>query len=276
MTTTEHIFNNFKETMSGLEKGLQVIHITTPTAQLLCCHYDDDAATVFARPDILQFDQIPVKREETIIGLLNRREYVAGTTQLVKDHMRPLSEGILVSADTPLLEFIHIDPLDRLVIQGTHIYGLVTRSDFLKLPVRLLGFALVTHIEAQMLAIIQSTGIDKDVWLGWVPPNNKEDLQKRYSQLVQERANPDILELTSFFDKSHILQKLISLDTYASLLPPKECIDQIKRLVPLRNMLAHGGNTSDDHSTLQTFIDRLRLVRTSIQSIEQWQKERTL
>src|SRR5260370_35201079 len=112
MTTTEDIFDGFKETMSGLEKGLEVIHITPPTVQLLCCQHDDDVAVVFARPDIIQFDQIPVKQGEAIIGLLSRRAYVAGTTGLAKDQMQSLGEGILVSADTSLLEFLQIDPLD--------------------------------------------------------------------------------------------------------------------------------------------------------------------
>jgi hypothetical protein len=76
--------------------------------------------------------------------------------------MYPLGEDLLVSTDTPLLEFIQNDPLDRIVIGGTKIYGLVTRSDFLKLPVSLLGFALVTHAEALMLSLIRTTGVSEE------------------------------------------------------------------------------------------------------------------
>ena len=58
MITAENIFDNFKFTMSGLEKGLPVIHITTPVAQPLCCHHDENIETVLARPDLKVFDQI--------------------------------------------------------------------------------------------------------------------------------------------------------------------------------------------------------------------------
>src|SRR5438270_786272 len=116
MITAENIFDNFKFTMSGLEKGLQVIHITTPVAQLLCCHHDENIETVLARPDLKAFDQIPIKKQETIIGLLKRRECSEEAKGPVRDYMQPLGEKILVSADTPLLEFIQDDSLDRIVI----------------------------------------------------------------------------------------------------------------------------------------------------------------
>lgn len=148
-------------TMSGLEKGLQVIHITTPADELLCCRQDERVEDVLIRSEPKPYDQIPVKEQETIIGLLNKHECPQGVRGSVKDYMRPLGEQILVSADTSLLEFIQSDTLDRLVIKSTKIYGLVTRSDLLKLPASLLGFALVTHIETLMLAIIRSTNISK-------------------------------------------------------------------------------------------------------------------
>src|SRR6266699_2172405 len=122
MITAENIFDNFKFTMSGLEKGLQVIHITTPAAQLLCCQDDEDIETVLACDDLKPFDQIPVKKQETIIGLLKRRECPEGATGVARKHMLPLGEKTLVSADTPLLDFIQDDSLDRIVIDGTRIY----------------------------------------------------------------------------------------------------------------------------------------------------------
>jgi hypothetical protein len=248
MTTTEDIFDGFKGTMLGLEKGLQVIHITTPIAQLLCCQPDEETAVVLERPDIVQFDQIPVKKGESIIGLLHRREQGAGTTGLVQYRMCPLAENILVSAETSLLEFIQIDPLDRLVIRGTHIYGLVTRSDLLKLPVRLLAFALVTHVEAQILSLIQSTKIKQNVWLQWA--NNSKKIQKDHKKLAEERSDPDMLELTDFYSKINILDQLASLEEYASLLPPRAFFSRLDDVRQLRNALAHTGHDSDDKGNL--------------------------
>ena len=276
MTTAEDIFGDFKEMMAGLEKGLQVIHITTPTAQLLCCQHNNDIAAVFTRPDILQFDQIPVKKGETIIGLLNRRKYVTGTTGRAKDQMSPLGEDILVSADTPLLVFIKDknNTLDRLVIRGTQIYGLVTRSDLLKLPVYLLGFALVTHIESQMLDMIRLTKIDQETWIKWVPSKNREHLGKKYNELRKEKSDPDMLDLTFFLDKLCILQQLSYRRKYASFLPEKNFIDQLPELKELRNMVDHGDNHSDDNNSLQIFINRLCLADEWIAGIKKWKETR--
>ncbi len=193
MITAENIFDNFKFTMSGLEKGLQVIHITTPAAQLLCCHHDENIETVLDRTDLKPFDQIPIKKQETIIGLLKKRECPEEAKGPVREYMQPLGEKILVSADTPLLEFIQNDSLDRIVIGRTKIYGLVTRSDLLKLPVFLLGFALVTHVETLMLNMIRVTGISEKEWLMSLSPQKRSDIQKRFEQLTSERSDLDIV-----------------------------------------------------------------------------------
>jgi len=268
MITAENIFDNFKLTMSGLEKGLQVIHITTPAAQLLCCQHDENIETVLARRDLKPFDQIPIKKQETIIGLLKRRECPEGAKGAAREHMQPLGEKTLVSADTPLVEFIQDDSLDRIVIDGTKIYGLVTRSDLLKLPVSLLGFALTMHAETLMLNIIRSTRISDEIWLTWAP--HKVEILRHYKRLISKRSELDKLELTYITDKSEILRNLATLEEFASYLPDKFFIDQLKDITELRNSIAHTGNTSDNDDILQELIDRLRITHKWIEDIEQW------
>jgi hypothetical protein len=272
MITAENIFDNFKFTMSGLEKGLQVIHITTPAAKLLCCQHNENIETVLARSDLKLFDQIPVKKLETIIGLLKRRECPEGAKGVAGKYMRPLGEKTLVSADTPLLEFIQDEEsLDRIVIGGTKIYGLVTKSDLLKLPVFLLGFALVTHIETLMLHIIHETGISNEIWLTWIWPGHKDDIERNFRKLSSERSDPDMLELSYFSDKSKILEQLAASDEYTSHVPDKIFIDQLKEIAELRNTIAHSHKASDNDDILQKFIDRLCHAHNWIEDIEQWQ-----
>jgi len=272
MITAENIFDNFKFTMSGLEKGLQIIHITTPAAQLLCCQHDEDITTVLTRSDLKPFDQIPIKKRDTIIGLLKKRECPEEAKGPVIEYMQPLGEKILVSADTPLLEFIQDDPLDRIVIGGTKIYGLVTRSDLLKPPVSLLGFALITHAETLMLNIIRSTRISDERWLTWIPKQHKDEVQRLYKRLKSNLEELDKLGLTYISDKSEILRKLAALEKFAALLPSDTFfIDKLEGLSALRNSIAHPGKVSENDDILQEFIDRLRDTHTWIEGIEQWQ-----
>jgi hypothetical protein len=273
--TAENIFDNFKFTMSGLEKGLHVIHITTPAAQLFCCQHDENIETVLAHPDLKAFDQIPVKKQETIIGLLKRRECSKEAKGPVRDYMQPLGENTLVSADTPLLEFIQNDPLDRIVIGHTKMYGLVTKSDLLQLPVFLLGFALTTHVETLMLHMIRETGISEEIWLTWLDSRNRGEIKKMFAKLSSERSESDMLALTFFSDKSKILEQLAALEEYSSHLPNKFFVDQLKEIKLLRNTIAHSGNNADNDDILQKFIDRLRLAYKWIDGIERWRTATT-
>lgn len=268
MITTLDVFNSFQSTISGLEQGLQVIHIATPSAQLLCCQYDENIETVLARPDLEVFDQIPVKKREKIIGLLKRQMIPTSAKGIVLDYIQPLGEEILVSTDTSLLEFIKNDSLDRLVIGGTKIYGLVTKSDLLKLPVALLGFALVTHLEALMLNAIRMTDIREEEWLRWLNPRRKDEVRRHFARLTTNRSDPDMLELTYFPDKITILEKLDGSNEYAFQLPEKLSIAQLREVQELRNNIVHTGNTSDSDDILQKFIYRMRLVIECIEHIE--------
>ena len=71
MITAENIFDNFKSTMSGLEKGLQVMHITTPTDQLYCCQDDEEIEAVLLRSDLKPFDQILSNTGRVSLALSN-------------------------------------------------------------------------------------------------------------------------------------------------------------------------------------------------------------
>ncbi len=261
---------DFKLMMSGLERGLQVAHITTPAVQLRCCQHDEEIQAVLNRSDLLQFDQIPVQEQGVIIGLVRKLTVPSGAKGLAREHMQPLGESILVSADASLLEYILNDSLDRLVIRGTKIHGLVTRSDLLKLPVTLLGFALVTHVEAVMLTMLRAIGLSEQIWLNYLNPESKKDIRKRYKQLSDKRSDPDPLELTTFSEKRTILERLAAEETYTSRLPDKESISQLEEIRQLRNMVAHTGGKVDSPDTIQELIDRLRLTQNWI---ERWQTE---
>lgn len=148
--------------MKGLETGLKVGDIAT--YGFLCCQADEDASEVMQRAELLPYDCIPVKKGGHIAGVLERNGEVAPGT--AGDVMRALHDGLLVAADEPLKGFIPllVDTPHRLVVRGSRIEGIVTSSDIHKLPVRLLAFALVTHLEMTMAAVIGHTWED-DRWI---------------------------------------------------------------------------------------------------------------
>jgi hypothetical protein len=142
----------FDITIRGLEAGLQVQHIATLKPRT--CDLGTPIDAVVGDPELLDFDYIPIVENHVIVGVVEK--YDEHGVKLSEPRKVPLSSAMLVSGNLPLPEFI---PLMRdrrywLVVRGTGATGLVTRSDVLKLPVRLYAFSLVIHLETIMATLI--------------------------------------------------------------------------------------------------------------------------
>jgi predicted transcriptional regulator len=142
----------FRTTMLGLETGLRVGQIAQ--FNVMTCAPDQNAGDVLANPALADFDQIPVRHRSRVVGVLERGRLLAGT---VRESMRLLDDSVLVSSDEPLTKFVPLLKKSsyRLVLVGTEIKGIVTRSDIGKAPVRLLAFTLVSHLETAMTELIR-------------------------------------------------------------------------------------------------------------------------
>ncbi len=259
---TDNIHGDFKFTMSGLEKGLQVAHITTSSIQ--GCNIDDDIGDVLNNSLLRSFDLLPVRQNGLYMGVIRRSaEYPSSGS--VRNCMHHLDESVLISADLPLLEYITIDPLDRLVLQGVTICGIVTRSDLLKLPVRLLAFSLVTHIEVLMSNLIRISGVDAQTWLSYLDNRRRKEISGKQQKLKLKHSDPDLLEHTYFSDKRVILEHLFqSKDTVIHELLNEVKIGQLEEINELRNTVAHTGKDIESQDPIQDFIRRLRLAQAWI------------
>ncbi len=154
----------FDETLADLEAAFQTRHIAT--FEVVRCHADEDAGGVFASyPD---FDQFPVEEGNRIVGVLERSSEVSHCVGPTSEWMTPLHGSMLVAGSAPissLLSQLNQPPYYRLVLQNGPTLGLVTRSDLLKLPVRLLAFSLVTHLELTMMEVIRAEFPKDEDWL---------------------------------------------------------------------------------------------------------------
>lgn len=253
---------SFKLTMSGLERGLQVAHITT--SPVLGCESDEDIAAVLTKPELVDFDSIPVRSNGKIVGILRKGE-AHPATGVVRTCMHLLDESMLISADVPLMEFINSDILDRLVLRGTKIDGIVTRSDFLKLPVRLLAFSMVTHVETLMASVIRKADIAEEIWTRCLSDKRQGEIRETQKKLTQQRANPDLLVHTYFSDKRRILELNRGV---AIQIIDDEAITQLKPINELRNTVAHTGGDVKSQDPIYDFIERLQVTQTWIQHVQ--------
>lgn len=180
-----------------------------------------------ANPD---FDQFPVRAQSETIGILVRQNH---GSKLVAEAMQPLAESLLVSADMPITRLISqlgASPY-RLVLRDDRVDGLVTQSDLLKLPVRLVLFGLITHLEQVMAEIVTKKWGDED-WIGLLSEGRQAKISGERGRLAERKMNPPLIELTQFADKRCLCQKLLA--DGRSLFKT-----QMKDIQELRDQLAH-------------------------------------
>ncbi len=83
------------------------------------------------------------------------------------------------------------------MLQGHKLNGIVTRSDLLKLPVRLLAFARVTHLEL-ILANLISAHYPDDSWLPHLSKKQQKEIEHLHKHLSNDRIDPTRLEISGF------------------------------------------------------------------------------
>lgn len=175
---------------------------------------------------------------------------------------------MLISAQEPLTQFIQLmerSPSYRLVLRGGRIRGIVTRSDLLKLPVRLFAFTLVTHLELLMIDVIRTKYPDSQdghPWLELLSKERQEAVLKKQQDLKQGNYELPLIECTEFCDKRDIVKKL-------SLVPSKRTFEkELKSIEVLRNKVAHAGNYAHNDEEMEKFIQRVVLTQGWIDKLE--------
>lgn len=170
--------------------------------------------------------------------------------------MRSIDDSILVSAEEPLPRFLptlEASPY-RLVVNGVEIKGIVTLSDVAKLPVRLMAFTLVTHLEMILAETIRK-GFSNDAdWLALLHPKQRKTIEGRLKRRRKENLHLFPLEVSDLGHKITVVGKLRGKTHFE---------EHLKPIVELRNSLDHASDFVEACRGVKCFLERLRLV-------EQW------
>lgn len=148
---------SFEEVLAALEGSVCVDLIAT--YDLVTCAADDPLDHVREDQSKRKFDQIPVENDGRIVGVLERQQLArkSRSRRRAKDVMRRLGDSLLVASGTGVLSYIRLASRApyHLVVKDHRIRGIVTPSDLLKLPVRVVLFTLITHLESSMADLIK-------------------------------------------------------------------------------------------------------------------------
>jgi CBS domain-containing protein len=242
-------------TLKAFEAGFHVGVISTFYPNLVWAEADDNAAA-FLDVQPQDFDQFPVRDGDRTVGVLRRHKDHGN--HKVGDSMDRLVENLLISAETPIrdlipqLKEIHF----RLVLRGSRIDGLVTQSDLLKLPVRILIFGLVTHLEQVMADLISIRWPDEG-WLGAIGEKKREQIKTKEAKLLTKGVNPPLIELTEFKEKVHLCARLMGGNT-------EQFRKELDNLRKLRNQIAHAASfiqDKDGASNVVEFIEKFECAQ---------------
>jgi len=246
----------------AMEASFHVRLIGTFAPDLIWAPVDAEATRWLADngPD---YDQFPVRRGDAAVGVLLRQGDHRG--KRVMEAMQPLSDGLIVSSHMPIADLIPElgEGHYRLILRGSRIDGLVTQSDLLKLPVRMLLFGLISHLEICLRALVRERA-PWPTWLELLKPHRRETVIARLAGLKNMRLEPDPLEFTDFSDVLHVLAR--QPDLAGGFEAEAETIRK------LRNDIAHSKTYITSPADIRRFVDQFAFVRAWIDSVSQMLK----
>lgn len=247
----KYLQNIYERTLTGYQEAFHVDHIAT--YDLETCDPNEEVEHVFE--SFPEFDQIPVQKDSHTIGVLERNQQTE--LGLVKDQMRALDDSILVSSNEPLSSFLPLlakPPYYCLVLQGAKVNGIVTRSDVLKLPIRLFSFALVTHLEMLMKEVIVRQFSSDQEWLEYLSTGRRRKIDDKKILFEKDRMDPQLVELTDFCDKYTILNKKFKIGKSF-----RKDLSKIESKI--RNPVAHAATFILDDEGLAGYIELLEKTK---------------
>ncbi len=214
-----------------------------------------------------QFDQAPVMEGGAPIGFVLTRDLVSGNGALVRDAMRLMRQGNIVSADAPvgdLLDWI-VDPGFLFVVDGRRVVGFVSVSDFNKQPVRGYLYLQVAALETNLAEFVRRvfTGCEEEI-LSILNTLARKQVRRRQEA---DRAAHFDTDLVAYLDFAHLLLVSRSDHRLAEAIQSvvgdddEQFSEQLRDLRnrvmhPIRGLVANKGDLIELRN-LETKLDRL-------------------
>ena len=266
---------NLRFTVDDLRKILSRISVRyVAEFDLKTADEKEDGLKVKGHMKKWDFDVMPIKSNDRIVGYVLQSELTKGTCESQKHVIEPSD---IVAESTAILDLLLImrDRLDDkpwlFVLDRNEIRGIVTIGDFRKAPVRMFLFALVNLLEMHFTHLIRRNCKEEEL----------EELisQKRLKKakdLLEQRKKKnealDIFECLQFCDKRCILQKKPEIFNQLMINSKNETLKILKKAEALRDRLAHGNDMVDGI----TWRDLINLTGNMEKIIEKCEQINTL
>jgi len=198
---------------------------------------DTDSKIVKEDMEKKDFDVMGLRENGIICGYINRCDLINGPCNKYKIEFK-LTD--LTSDSTPIIDCISLlkEKKRIFVLQKNRVYGIITRGDLQKAPVRMLLFGLITLLEMQMQRIINNE-FPNNSWKKYLKKIRIDKAENILKLRKQRSEDIGLLDCLQFCDKSNIINKIDKIKKIFEIENIKEYSKILGRIEQLRDKIAH-------------------------------------
>lgn len=229
------IYQQLDQLRKLTECEILVRHIAT--YDLYAPDPQEDAASVRQQMDDLKIDVAPLKEHPDYHRYIDAKELSNGHCG---KYAHSIDATMIVAETLPvadLFETLQKQPF-LFVLQGRRIFGIVTKADLQRVPVRILMFGLITLLEMNLRESIRQYYGDN----GWDHLLNEKrlgDAKKLQNTRIIKDASIGLLECTQLCDLKEIIARGPLLQEIFLGLSKKQFCTRLEQIEEYRNNLAH-------------------------------------
>lgn len=214
--------------------------------ELQCCKDSDDALHAKEKLESLEFDSAGVIDENgRKIGYVITKELAEGN---IKKFIHEFNFSLIISDSTPLSEMINVFKDNDFVYVNyiDQVYGIVTKADLNKPPVRVYLFGVISLFEMHLTYWVAEL-FKENSWESVITNKRTESAKKIFESRKEDNMNQNItvIECLQLCDKRDILStntdflKLIDLND-------RDFISFMRDVESIRNNIAHSQSSIID------------------------------
>lgn len=255
--------SRFSDLLTLLERDIRVSHISS---ELQAVDGYLDSSELKEHLLDKDFDVIGVRRENSIIGYVNREDLVGGYCE---EYLIRFGPSEVVSEATSILDVLYMfEEKERVfVLEKNQVNGIVAKADLQKPPVSMLFFGLISLLESFVTELIQKHYPGQE-WHPLIPEEKLKAAKERHSSKEKDNEALDLLDYLYFIDKLNIVINIKSVATLFEIESKTKAQRMFDKINTLRNTVVHGRNL-DYELSLKSTISTMKQVEFLLHKSEE-------
>ncbi|MGD0309067.1 MAG: hypothetical protein ABSC02_07235 [Acidobacteriota bacterium] len=230
----KHLKSSLLDLREIFEHSLAARDLAEPLAS-----FDDSQAVEIVRAfmEMEDFDVVGVRHSGRIVGYAERSALLCG---VLSDHLLVFKKAVVFSDVAPIVEVLRclVDTPQVFVCTKDHVWGIITRGDLQKAPMRMCLFGLISLLEMQLLRLIRDM-YPGGTWRSMLSAPRIDSAEKILSDRRCRNEGTDLADCLQFADKRTIIAKSEGLRVRLGFESCSKAESLLKDLEKLRDDLAH-------------------------------------